>query len=37
MMFTHIDDNFYIKYEGHQNWSEILSRDILSVFGDDHM
>ena len=37
MMFTHIDVNFYIKYEGHQNWSKILSRDILRVFGDDDM
>ena len=25
MMFTHIDVNFDIKYEGHQNWSKILS------------
>ena len=37
MMFTHIDFNFDIKYEGHQNWSKILSMDILRIFGDDHM
>ena len=36
-MLTHIDVNFYIKYEGHLNWSKILSMDILRVFGDDHM
>ena len=32
MMFTDIDVNFYIKYAGHQNWSKILSMDILRVF-----
>ena len=37
MMFTHINVNFDIKYEGHQNWSKILSADILRVFGDDHI
>ena len=35
--FTHIDVNFDIKYKGHQNWSKILSMDILRVFGDDDM
>ena len=37
MMFTLIDVNFDIRYEGHQNWSKILSRNILRGFGDDHM
>ena len=36
-MFTHIDVNFYIKYEGHQNWSKILSMDILRVFDHHHI
>ena len=31
MMFTDIDVNFDITYEGHQNWSKILSMDILRV------
>ena len=29
--FTDIDVNFDITYEGHQNWSKILSLHILSV------
>ena len=37
MMFTHIDVNFYIKYEGHQNWSKIPSMDILKVFDRHHI
>ena len=37
MMFTHIDVNFYIKYEGNQNWSKILSMDILRVFDHHHI
>ena len=37
MIFTHIDVNFYIKYEGHQNWSKILSMDILRVFDHHHI
>ena len=35
MRFTqssHIDINFHVTYEGHQNWSEIVSIDILRVF-----
>ena len=36
-MFTHIDVNFYIKYEGHQNWSKILSMDILRVLDHHHI
>ena len=31
---SHIDVNFYIKYEGHQTWSKLLSMDILRIFGD---
>ena len=37
VMFTHIDANFDVKYKGHQNWSQILSRVILRGFGDDNM
>ena len=33
MRFTHIDVNFDIKYEGHQNCSKTLSMHILRVFG----
>ena len=33
MRFTDIDVNFDVTYEGHKNWSKILSMDILSVFG----
>ena len=36
-MFTHVYVNFYIKYEGHQNWSKILSMDILRVFDHHHI
>ena len=32
MRFTHIDVNFGVKYEGHQNCSETLSMHILRVF-----
>ena len=31
--FIDIGVNFDIMYEGHQNWSKILSMDILSIFG----
>ena len=34
MRFTDIDVNFDVRYEGHQNWSKILSMDILMVFSD---
>ena len=37
MRFTHIDVNFDIKYEGHQNCSKTLSMHILRVFGHHHM
>ena len=37
MRFTHTNVNFDVKYEGDQNWSKILSVDIMRVFGDDHM
>ena len=37
MRFTHIDVNFDVTYEGHQNWSKILSMDILRVFGEHHV
>ena len=37
MRFTYIDVNFHITYEGHQNWSKILSTDILSIFGHHDM
>ena len=37
MRFTHIDVNFDVKYEGHQNCSQTLSIHILSVFGHHHM
>ena len=37
MRFTHTNVNFEVKYEGDQNWSKILSVDILRVSGDDHM
>ena len=35
--FTHIDVNFDVKYEGHQNCSKTLSMHILRVFGHHHM
>ena len=31
MRFTHIDVNFDVKYEGHQNCSKTLSMHILRV------
>ena len=37
MRFTHIYVNFDVTYEGHQNWSKILSMDISRVFGEHHM
>ena len=37
MRFTHIDVNFDIKYEDHQNCSKTLSMHILRGFGDHHM
>ena len=36
MRFIHIDVNFDITYEGHQNLSKILSTDILRVSSDYH-
>ena len=37
MRFIDIDVNFDITYKGPQNWSKMLSMDILRVFGDHHM
>ena len=37
MRFTHINVNFDVKYEGHQNCSKTLSMHILRVFGHHHM
>ena len=37
MRFTHIDVNFDITYEGHQNCPKILSMNILRVFSDHHL
>ena len=37
MRFTHIDVNFDVKCEGHQNCSKTLSMPILRVFCDLHM
>ena len=37
MRFTHIDFNFDVKYEGHQNYSKTPSMHIMRVFGDHHM
>ena len=37
LWFTYIDVNFYVAYEGHQNWSKILLREILRVFGGHHI
>ena len=37
MRLTHIDINFDIKYEGHQNCWKTLSMHILRVFGHHHM
>ena len=37
MRFTHIDVNFDVKYEGHQNCSKTLSMHIFRVFGHHHM
>ena len=37
MRFTHIDVNFDVRYEGHQNCPKILSMNILRVFSDHHM
>ena len=31
MRFIDIDVNFDVTYGGHQNWSKILSMDILSI------
>ena len=36
MRFTHIDINFDVQYEGHQNCPKILSMNILRVFSDHH-
>ena len=37
MRFTHIDVNFDVKNEDHQNCSKTLSMHILGVFGHHHM
>ena len=37
MRFTHIDVNFDIRFEGHQNCPKILSMNILRVFSDHHL
>ena len=37
MRFTHIDINFDVRYESHQNCPKILSMNILRVFSDDHL
>ena len=37
MRFTHIDINFDIRYEGHQNCPKILFMNILRVFSDHHL
>ena len=37
MMFTDIDINFDVRYEGHQDCLKILSMNILSVFSDHHL
>ena len=37
MRLTHIDVNFDVKYESHQNCSKTLSLHILRVFGHHHM
>ena len=37
MRFTHIDVNFDVRYEGHQNCPQILSMNILRVFSDHHL
>ena len=37
MRFTHIDINFDVRYEGHQNCPKILSMNILRVFSDHHL
>ena len=37
MRFTHIDVNFDVRYEGHQNRPKILSMNILRVFSDHHL
>ena len=35
--FTHIDVNFDVRCEGHQNCPKILSMNILRVFSDHHL
>ena len=37
MRFTHIDINFDVTYEGHQNCPKKLSMDILRAFSDHDM
>ena len=37
MRFTHIDVNFDIRYQRHQNCPKILSMNILRVFSDHHL
>ena len=37
MRFKHIDVNFDVTYDDHQNCSKTLSMPILRVFGDHHM
>ena len=36
MKFTDIDVSFDITSEGDQNWSKILSEDLLTYFKSDH-
>ena len=37
MRFTHIDVNFDVRYEGHQNCPQNTFYDILRVFSDHHL
>ena len=37
MRFTHIDVNFDVRYEGHQNCPKILSMNIVRVFSNHHL
>ena len=37
MRFTHIEVNFDVRYEGHQNCPKRLSMDILRAFSDHDM
>ena len=37
MRVTDIDINFDVTYEGPQNWSKILSMDILRIFSEHNI